>query len=206
MQIGIIGAGMIGGNLARLFAKAGHQVMVSFSRSPEKLTALAREIGTSARTGSPAAAVRCGEVVVLSVHFSALGAALAQTDPADFEGKVVLDTNNPFDIKLPAGTTGAAEITRRLPGIQLVKAFNTLGADLLLTRGFQEPRTVVPYAGDHPGANQSMARLIADAGFEPLAAGGTEAVSLLEPGGPFFGKTLTPDQARTVLEGARSQP
>ena len=204
MKIGIIGAGQIGGNLARLFAKAGHQVMLSFSRSPEKLNALAREIGSSAQTGSPGAAARFGEVVVLSVHFAALEAVLSQINPEDLKGKAVIDTNNPFDIKLPAGTTGAEEIMRRLPGIELVKAFNTLGADLLVSRSFHQPRTVMTYAGDNPNANQTVARLIADAGFEPLAAGGRGEIAFLEPGGPFFGKTLTLDQARTMLEGASS--
>src|SRR2546423_10682721 len=92
MRIGIVGAGRIGGNAGRLFARAGHEVMFSFSREPEKLQALAEETGAGA--GTPAEAAAFGEVVMLSVPWRLVDDALAQTGPLD--GKVVVDTTNQF--------------------------------------------------------------------------------------------------------------
>jgi predicted dinucleotide-binding enzyme len=65
MRIGIVGTGRIGANAARLFAKAGHDVVLSFSRDQDKLAALAAELG--GRAGSPREAVEASEVVFFSV-------------------------------------------------------------------------------------------------------------------------------------------
>src|SRR5258705_8854757 len=92
MRIGIIGAGRIGGNAARLLAKAGHDVFVSFSRDPGKLDALAAEIG--GRAGTPREATEFGEVVVLSVSWTLIDEVLAQASPLD--GRIVIDTTNQF--------------------------------------------------------------------------------------------------------------
>ena len=94
-RVGIIGAGHIGGNLARLLSQAGHDIMVSFSRSPASLDALAADAG--ARAGSPAAAAAHGEVIIVSVPWAAVDTALAQAGGAQaLAGKVVIDTTNQF--------------------------------------------------------------------------------------------------------------
>ena len=67
MKVGVIGAGHIGGGIARQLAGAGHEVLLSFSRDPQSLAVLATEIGPRATTGSPAEAAGFGEVVVISV-------------------------------------------------------------------------------------------------------------------------------------------
>ncbi|MGZ8633800.1 MAG: NADPH-dependent F420 reductase, partial [Solirubrobacteraceae bacterium] len=92
MRIGVIGAGRIGGNAARLFARAGHEVLVSFSRDAEKLEALAAEIG--GRAGTPHDAVAFGEVVMLSVSWTLIDEVLAAAGPLD--AKIVVDTTNQF--------------------------------------------------------------------------------------------------------------
>jgi predicted dinucleotide-binding enzyme len=81
MKIGIIGAGRIGGGLARQLAGAGHQVLLSFSRDQAKLDEFAGQIGPEASVGSPADAVAFGEVVVISVPWNVLPAALEQAGP-----------------------------------------------------------------------------------------------------------------------------
>ncbi len=92
MRIGIVGAGRIGGNAARLFAKAGHEVLVSFSRDADRLGALAAETG--GRTGTPREAVEFGDVVLLSVPWLLVDEVLAQAGSLD--GKIVIDTTNQF--------------------------------------------------------------------------------------------------------------
>ena len=84
MKVGIIGAGHIGGGIARQLAGAGHEVLLSFSRDPQSLAVLATEIGPSATTGSPAEAAGFGEVVVISVPWSMLPQALEHDLALDF--------------------------------------------------------------------------------------------------------------------------
>ena len=94
MKVGIIGAGHIGGGIARQLTSAGHEVLLSFSRDPQSLKALAAKIGPSVTTGSPAAAVGFGELVVISVPWSTLPQALEQM--GSLAGKIVIDTTNQF--------------------------------------------------------------------------------------------------------------
>src|SRR5918994_15199 len=94
MRIGVIGAGRIGGGAARLLARAGHEVLLSFSRDDARLRELAADIGPGARVGSPADAASFGDAVVLSVPWPSIDAAVAQA--GSFDGTVVIDTTNPF--------------------------------------------------------------------------------------------------------------
>src|SRR5512132_875377 len=121
MRIGIIGAGRIGGNAARLFARAGHDLLLSFSRDADRLAALAAETG--ARTGSPREAVEFGDVVLLSVPWLHVEDVLARAGPLD--GKIVIDTTNQFgsDGWENLGLRTAAEVNAvRMPGARYTKA------------------------------------------------------------------------------------
>ena len=123
-------AGGIGGNAARLLARAGHDVLVSFSRDPAKLRALADAIGERAVAVTPSEAVRDGEVVMLSVPWPVVEEALAEAGP--LAAKTVLDTTNQFGPngleQLPEGTSAAQVNAERMPGARLVKSFNILTA------------------------------------------------------------------------------
>lgn len=101
MRIGIIGTGHIGGNCARRFILSGkHQVMLSFSRDPAKLSHLARELGNRASVGSPLEAVRFGDVVVFSVPWDTIPEAFRQA--GSLAGKIVIDTSNQYgSVALP---------------------------------------------------------------------------------------------------------
>ena len=94
-RIAIVGAGHIGGNLAGLYAAAGHDVTVSFARDQDKLSALAAQIGAIAT--DPARAVAQAEVVVISVPWAMVDAAIEQAGgPGALAGKLVIDTANQF--------------------------------------------------------------------------------------------------------------
>ena len=82
----------MGGNTARLFANAGHEVKLSFSRDPAKLETLSREIGARASTGSSAEAAAFSSVVLLSVPWGAIPEALASAGSLD--GRIIIDTTN----------------------------------------------------------------------------------------------------------------
>ena len=209
MRIGVIGAGRIGGNAARLFAKAGHEVLVSFSRDQGKLEALAAEIG--GRAGTPREAVQFGEVVMLSVSWTLIDDVLAQAGSLD--AKVVIDTTNQFgrdgweDL---GGRTAAQVNAARMPGARYTKAFNTL------TSGFKAEaagrtgpdRVVMFLCGDDESAKRVVAGLVDDAGFTPIDLGGTADAAPMEaprrPGG-VYGEEFHEDEARAFVERLREQ-
>src|ERR1700729_3917312 len=126
MKVGIIGAGRIGGGIARQLAGAGHEVLLSFSRDPQSLGRRAAEIGPSAATGSPAEAAGFGEVVVVSVPWNTLPQAIEQA--GSLAGKIGIETTNQCGgPPLPAaGETAAHFNAGRLTGARYTKSFNTL--------------------------------------------------------------------------------
>ena len=132
MRIGVIGAGRIGGNCARQAVRAGHGVILSFSRDPSKLERLAFELGDRASTGTPDEAAAFGDVVIVSVPWGMIPVALEQA--GDLSGKIVIDTTNQFGSgPMPeADQTAASFNARRVPGARYTKSFNTL------TSAFQE--------------------------------------------------------------------
>jgi predicted dinucleotide-binding enzyme len=177
VRIGIVGAGRIGGNAGRLFARARHEVMFSGSRDPDRLEQLAGAAG-GARSGSPREAVEFGEVVFFSVPWTAVDELLGQT--GSLAGKIVIDTTNQYG---PGGweqlpKTAAETNQERMPGARLVKAFNTL------TAGFQAEaagRGVAMFlAGEDAAAKEVVAGLIRDIGFAPVDVGGWAEVSIME--------------------------
>ena len=213
MNIGIIGAGHIGSNVARLYARAGHRVLVSFSRDPGSLQSLARELGDGARAGTPREAAEFGDVVMLSVPWSVIDDAVAQAGA--LTGKVVIDTTNQFGqggvVQLPGGMSAAEYNARRMPSARLVKAYNTL------TAGFQAEaagrtgpdRIALFYAGEDEQAKQIVAGLIADSGFEPADLGGWAQVHIMEAPrrpGAVYGESYHPEEARRIAEAVRTDP
>ncbi len=199
MRIGILGAGNIGGTLARLWVQAGHEVMVS-SRHPDELAGLAQELGGHGRAGSLEEAARFGEAVLLAVPFGALENTLKAV-AGHLTGKVVIDAMNPFPdrdgpIAGQARARGASGLTTRdlLPGARVVRAFSSVrSGDLqagagrgMAGRGISE-RIAVPFASDDPQARETAMRLIRQAGFEPLDLGPLEDSRPLDPRGALFG-------------------
>jgi len=78
MRIGILGSGLMGGKLGTIFARAGHDVVFSYARSPNKLERLARDAGGKARAGSPREAAQQAEAVLVAVHWSRVDDVLQQ--------------------------------------------------------------------------------------------------------------------------------
>ena len=209
MKVGIVGAGRIGGGIARQLAGAGHEVLLSFSRDPRSLEVLAAEIGPSATAGNPAEAVGFGEVVVISVPWSTWPQALEQM--GSLTGQIVIDTTNQFGAApLPAADQTAAQLNAgRLPGARYTKSFNTL------TSAFQAQAASRPDAekvvqwlcGDDAGAKQVVAGLITDAGFVPVDLGGTAGCAVMEAPrrpGAVYGEEYRAADAPAVVEAVRA--
>jgi 8-hydroxy-5-deazaflavin:NADPH oxidoreductase len=204
MKIGIIGAGRIGGTLAKLWVEAGHEVLVS-SRHPDQLAPLVQSLGPRARAGTPREAAGFGEVVLISIPYGALpqvGRDLA----TDLAGKVVLDTGNPYpnrdgDMALEARRigTGAAS-SSFLPGVRLVRAFNAINAGDLGSQAHRAGEPVaIPLAGDDAQALEVAERLVRDAGFEPVVVGGLARAKDFDVGSAVYVKLLTAAELRNAL-------
>ena len=209
MKIGVIGAGRIGGNCARQAVKAGHEVMLSFSRDPSSLEQLASELGDQASTGTAAEAVAFGDAVILSVPWGVIPDALAQA--GDLTGAIVIDTTNQFGPgpKPAPDQTAAAFNAQRMPGARYVKSFNTL------TSAFQEEaatregseRVVQWVCGDDEPAKQLVAGLIEDMGYVPVDLGGTATCTVMEAPrrpGAVYGEEYRAADAQAVVQAVRN--
>lgn len=185
MNIGIIGSGNVGSGLGKLWVKKGHKVVFSFSRDPEKLKALAGA-DQNASAGSPAEAVQQSEVILLSVRWETVEEALKAAGP--LRGKILIDCTNPLnpDLKgLAVGhtTSAAEEIARMAPGAMVVKAFNTVFAEIYHSdsRLFGSRMPTMFYCGDDGDAKTTVVKLIREIGFEPMDAGPLKSARYLEP-------------------------
>lgn len=206
MRIGIIGSGKIGGTLARLWARAGHEVAVANSRA-ESLAGLVGEIGPNAHAATPAEAADFGQVVLLAIPFGRY-----ETLPFDhMAGKIVIDAMNYYPQRggqIDTQTYTSSELLAlRLPAARVVKAFNTMNSEPLATQGQPDApfddRLVIFYAGDDPDAKALVASLIQTLGFAPVDTGSLLIGSRKQrPGSPIYNRPMRPEQARELLPKA----
>ncbi len=193
MKIGIIGAGMIGSTLAKLWADAGHEVIIS-SRHPEDLKPLVERIGARATAGTSLEAAALGNVVLLTVPLSAIP-DLAGDLKQELNRKLVLDTGNAYERRDgvaaaqatadPRGSAGWA--AAMFPGARWVKAFNTVYFRTLESEAHRDgDRVGIPLASDDAGALDEAAELVRDAGFDPVIVGALARGREFEPNTPMY--------------------
>ena len=207
MRIGIIGAGHIGGNVARRLALAGHEVIVSFARNEAVLAALAAEIGGAVAKPSDAARA---DVVVLSVPWGVIDDALRAAGPLD--GRIVIDTTNQFGrggaLDL-SGRTAARVNAERMPGARYTKSFNTLTAAFQAAAANRaEPERVVQWiAADDAEAKAVTAALVSDAGYVSVDLAGIDNCAVMEAprrAGAVYGEEYRAADADAVVAAVRA--
>jgi predicted dinucleotide-binding enzyme len=210
MKIGVIGAGHIGANAARLFVNAGHEVAIANSRGPETLDALVEDLGDNATAATVEEARDFGDVVFVSIPLG----KYPELPTAGWEDKIVIDSNNYYPerdgqiAELDTGETTSSEmLLRHLNGARLVKGFNTIWFEHLKTQGNidlpLEERRAIFIAGDDSEAKAVVAKLIEDIGFAAvdtgfLASGGRSQ----QPGTVIYNKELTAAEAARALSAA----
>lgn len=184
MNIGIIGSGNMGSGLGKIWARKGHNVIFSYSRSPEKLAGLSASV-PNAKAGTPAEAAQA-EVILLAVSWANVPEALQQA--GSLSGKIVIDCTNPLKpdmsgLEIGHATSAAEEIAKMAPGSKVVKAFNTAFAQVYQdgTRLSGSRRVSMFYCGDDAEANSIVSRLIFEVGFNPQYAGPLKSARYLEP-------------------------
>src|SRR5436305_14616272 len=204
MKIGIIGAGHIGGTIGELWIQAGHPVFFS-SRHPEELNELVDRLAPLAQAGTVTQAIGFGNVAFLAVPYGALP-QIGKDYGKSLAGKIVLDAENAV-----AGRDGAIadEVEREgigvtsqkyLPGARLVRAFNTLSYMIFEREANRAaPRLAVPIAGDDQEAVAVAARLVRDAGFDPVEVGKLADASRFQRGSPGYGQNVSAAELRQKL-------
>jgi len=210
--IGLIGAGHIGGQLARLAAQHGYDVVVSNSRGPETLNDLVRELGPRARAGTVAQAAEAGDIVVVTIPLKSIGDVPA----APLVGKIVIDTNNYYpqrDGHIPEldqeQTTTAELLQRHLPSSKVVKAFNHIYAAELTTHGQPSGtpnRRALAIAGNDADARKVVAQLIDQFGFDVVDMGGLAESWRIQRDTPGYGPRRTAEELRRDLAAAHRPP
>jgi len=188
MRIGIVGAGMIGSTLAKLWVDAGHDVRMA-SRHPEELKPVVERLGERASAGTPQDAATFGEVVLLTVPLKAVPDLARDLAPL-LAGKVVLDTGNAYERRDgPAARQASAHrlgsagwSAAMFPGSRWVKAFNTVYFKVLEREAHRDgDRVGIPLASDDANALEVAAGLVRDAGFEPVIVGALARGKEFEP-------------------------
>jgi len=208
MRIGIIGAGNIGGALAKRFVELGHDVSVANSRGPDTLRELEKETGASAVTVQDAA--RGKDVVVVTIPEK----NVPQLPKDLFDGVggevVLIDTGNYYSQRdgridgIERGTAESVWVSQQL-GRPVIKAFNNIRALHLRDNGRPQGspgRIALPVAGDDPAAKSVVMGLVDDLGFDAVDAGSLEESWRQQPGTPVYTADLDAEGVRRALAQA----
>ena len=211
MNIGIIGAGNIGGTLTRRLRALGHTVAVANSRGPESLAALAAETGATAV--SVAETARDKDLVIVTIpekDIPKLPAGLF----ADAAGSIVVDTGNYYprqrDGRIEPIESGLPEsrwVEQQL-GHPVIKAFNNIYAQHLLENGKPAGapgRIALPVAGDDAAAKKVVLELVNELGFDAVDAGGLDESWRQQPGSPVYTKDYDAAGVRHGLSEAKRE-
>jgi predicted dinucleotide-binding enzyme len=188
VRIGILGSGLMGAKLGTIFARAGHEVVFSYSHSEAKLKRLARDAGGRARAGTPAEAAQDANALLLAVHWSRVNDVLKKA--GDLSGKVIVSCSLPMNandtgLVIAHKSSGAEALARKVRKADVISAFGTVPSEVLFGVFRRKRRTrrrpSLMYCGDDKKAKKIAARLIRDVGFEPIDAGPLRIARYLEP-------------------------
>ena len=190
MKIGIIGSGNVGGTLGTRLAQLGHQVVFS-SRNPhsDEMNALVSKAGPTASTDTVAGTVLASDVLILATPWPATKAILetaAGSDGTGLEGKILVDATNPLlpnlaGLEIGTSTSGGELVASWAPGAVVVKAFNTVGYNIMADPSIGGRKALLYYCGDDVAANATVGQLATELGFDAQDAGPLTQSRLLEP-------------------------
>jgi predicted dinucleotide-binding enzyme len=189
MKVGIIGSGTVAQTLAEGFARHGHATMLG-TRDPKKLAEWTAR-NRSAKVGTSAETARFGELLVLAVKGTAASQALRGAEASNLAGKVVVDATNPIADAPPVNgvlryfTTHEESLMERLqrefPDARFVKAFNSVGAPLMVNPELPGGRPTMFICGNDEAAKSSVRKILDQFGWDVDDMGKAEAARAIEP-------------------------
>lgn len=206
--IGLIGAGHIGSQVARLSVANGYDVVISNSRGPETLADLVQELGPRARAVTAAEAAKLGDIVVVTIPLKAIKSVPVEP----LAGKLVIDTNNYYpqrDGQIPEldreEVTTAELLQRHLPSSKVVKAFNHIYAAHLTEQALPAGapnRRALAIAGDDPEATTTVTKLQDQFGFDTVNIGPLKDSWRIQRDTPGYGPRRNAQELKQDLEAA----
>jgi predicted dinucleotide-binding enzyme len=207
--LGLIGAGRIGSQLARLAIANGYRVVICNSRGPETLSGLVAELGQNACAATALEVAKAGDIVVVTIPLKNY-----RTVPAlPLEGKVVIDTNNYYPSRdghiaeLDNESTTTAELLQaHLPKSKVVKAFNHIYAADLTTDGQPagtKNRRALAIAGDDAGAKTTVTRLLDQFGFDTVDLGPLREGWRIQRDTPGYGPRRNAEELKRDVAAAK---
>jgi len=207
--IGLIGAGHIGSQVARLAVKSGYDVVISNSRGPATLSDLVAELGPAARAATPLEAATAGDIVVVTIPLKNIRSVPVEP----LARKIVIDTNNYYpqrDGQIPEldnETTTTSELLQaHLPTSKVVKAFNHIYAAQLTTDGLPagtKNRRALVIAGNDNEAKATVTHLLDQFGFDTVDAGPLSESWRIQRDTPGYGPRRTAEELRKDLAAAK---
>jgi predicted dinucleotide-binding enzyme len=210
--IGLIGAGHIGSQLARLAIANDYQVVISNSRGPDTLSALIAELGPHARAATALETAKAGDLVIVAIPLK----HYRDVPVAPLAGKIVIDANNYYperDGHIPEldneSTTTAELLQAHLPASKVVKAFNHIQAAALTTEGQpagSKNRRALVVAGNDDAAKSAVAGLIDQFGFDTVDVGPLTESWRIQRDTPGYGPRRTVEALRRDLASAKRPP
>jgi predicted dinucleotide-binding enzyme len=167
-SVGIIGAGRLGQAMARTAVRAGRRVVIANSRGPESLASVVSALGEGVSAGTADEAAAAG-IIVIAVPWDRVPEAV---QGLSWNGQVVIDATNDFAADDLQGRTSSELVADLVAGARVVKAANTLGADVLGSDPHEAGgRRVIFISGDDADAKADVVALFDEAGFAPIDLG-----------------------------------
>ena len=187
MKIGIIGSGGVAQTLANAYLQKGYKVKLG-TRNREKLAEWLENAGGNASVGSFAETAKFGDVIFFSVLGEAVLNAISLAGVENFKGKTVIDLTNPLDFSggvppkftATVGNSLGEQIQNALPEANVVKAFNSIGAPIMVDPKFGDDTATLFIAGNDENAKAETEKLAKEFGWEVEDLGGIEQAFFLE--------------------------
>ncbi|HEX4021163.1 MAG TPA: NAD(P)-binding domain-containing protein [Acidobacteriaceae bacterium] len=189
MKIGVLGSGEVAKTLAGGFLKHGHAVKIG-TRTSGKLAEWTKQ-NPGSSVGSFADAAAFAELIVLVVKGNAAADALRLAGAENLTGKPVIDATNPIEDAPPANgvlrfftnsnDSLMEQLQREFPGAHFVKAFNSVGAALMVNPKFKDGKPTMFICGNNEIAKKSVSKILDAFGWETADMGGVEAARAIEP-------------------------
>ena len=176
MKIAILGFGSVGKQFAALFSQAGYEIIIGLRSTPTP--------GLPYEAAAFKEAAEAADCIALAIPFTACANVLPDLVEAT-KGKIVIDSTNPLNndwspTLLGEENSAAEEISRLLPDADVVKAFNTIFADVMAQRTIDGQNITAFIAGDNAAAKQKVIGLASNIGYAPLDTGALSTARYLE--------------------------
>lgn len=191
MKIGVLGSGIVGRVLASGFLKHAHQAMLGTRDKNKKEASDWLRENSTGKIGSFEEAARFGEMIVIAALGRAVDSIIDMAGAANFAGKTVIDATNPLADEPPVNgvlkyATGSNEslaerIQTKLPGAHVVKAFNSVGSQLMVNPHFEQGVPTMFLCGGNENAKKQVSAIIEQFGWEPYDCGSITSARAIEP-------------------------